>query len=371
MDSLHAELFGDVNDEVEIDLYDQEPVSSCTKPPKRCARCEELGRRCFRCRLNKALGRDEDSQEKSSLELVLIPKASHIQDDAETISSDPTENTNETTLTVNTKSQRTTGNNTDTFARRPARTHSEERTYASPTTNNRRSDSDASSGRLRISSTKSRRRQRPQSSHSQPASSNGYDRYAVPIPDPPIYHRSSAEFEVIKIGSDWHLLSTKCHIEKHVDGHSIHYHEHRHWTEVFREPSHCGTCRRIQLKHNRIPEEVLFRDVDVTFIKKAPRRSFSEEVWSAMIGKPLPISGSVICETYHFQGPLKVERNQLFGPGMLRTHLYNPGDHNLGLGTLLGTLLLGLFEAGRSVVHTLQYWISGTDPAKDNPEEID
>lgn len=97
MDSLHAELFGDVNDEVEINLYDQEPVSSCTNPPKRCARCEELGRRCFRCRLNKAVGRDEDSHEKSSLELVLIPKASHIQDDAEKIPSDPIENINETT----------------------------------------------------------------------------------------------------------------------------------------------------------------------------------------------------------------------------------------------------------------------------------
>jgi hypothetical protein len=121
------------------------------------------------------------------------------------------------------------------------------------------------------------------------------------------------------------------------------------------------------LKNNRLPEEVLFRDVDVTFIKKAPRRGFSEEVWSARIGKPLPIRGSVIRETYPFHGPLKVERNQLFGPGMLKTHLYNPGDHDLGL----GTLLLGLFEAGRSVVHTLQYWISGTNPAKNNLHEID
>ncbi|RFN48187.1 hypothetical protein FIE12Z_7638 [Fusarium flagelliforme] len=310
MDSLHAEIFGDVNDEVEIDLYDQEPESSCTKPPKR------------------SLGRDEDSQEKSSLELVLKPKTSHTQDDAEIIPPGPTENTNETTLTANTKSRITTENNTKTFARRLARTYSEEGAYASHATSDYRSESNASSDRLRLSSTKPRRRRRPQSSHTQPASSNRYDQYAVPIPDVPTYHRSSANLEVIKIGSDWHLLSTKCHIEKHVDGHSIHYHEHRHWTEALREPSHCSTCKRIQLKHNRIPEEVLFSDVDVTFINKAPRRGFSEEVWSAMIGKPLPIRG-----TRH--APARVVRSrQVSG-----THI-----------TVLDI---------------------GTNPAKDNSHEID
>lgn len=54
-------------------------------------------------------------------------------------------------------------------------------------------------------------------------------------PDPPYYNRSHAEIEVVKINRSWHLVCTKCRVEKDDNSGIEHSHEHRHWAEPSRE----------------------------------------------------------------------------------------------------------------------------------------
>lgn len=361
MDSLHADIFGRFDEEAETDLCDQEPEPEpyCTKPRRTCTRCQKLGRRCFRCRLSRVLNKDEELPAKSSLESAVGSKPSQRRDQGEASESESAVSTEETPPPpTRTRSQATT-RNTTIFSRETATTFRHERTYRSHPTYFDEHDSWYSSALFE----RTREPRTPQISHTRNRSRHYYNRYTETIPSLPIYHRSSAEFEVLKTCYGWQLLSTKCHVEKYVNGHVIHYHECRNWTEPFTEPSHCETCRRIQ----EAPEYVAFKDVDVTYIKKAPHCGYAEEIWAAMIGKPLPMRGSVIRNTSHHRGPFKVQRTQLLGPGKLMASLYSPAEVVSPVKPL-GSLLS---QAVRSIFDAILYWIFGIDPEEDNSHEID
>ncbi|CAG2000441.1 unnamed protein product [Fusarium graminearum] len=96
METLHEDLFRDVDAEDEADLYDQVPDSSCTGPRKSCARCQELGRRCYRCRRNKNTRIDETPPKKSSLELILGSAASRRRSPIDETPREPTRTTKDT-----------------------------------------------------------------------------------------------------------------------------------------------------------------------------------------------------------------------------------------------------------------------------------
>ncbi|KAM0394089.1 hypothetical protein ACHAQC_005821 [Fusarium culmorum] len=96
METLHEDLFRDVDAEDEADLYDQVPGSSCTGPRKSCARCQELGRRCYRCRRNKNTRIDKTPPKKSSLELILGSAASRRRSPIDETPPEPTRTTRHT-----------------------------------------------------------------------------------------------------------------------------------------------------------------------------------------------------------------------------------------------------------------------------------
>ncbi|KAF4951947.1 hypothetical protein FSARC_12772 [Fusarium sarcochroum] len=132
---------------------------------------------------------------------------------------------------------------------------------------------------------------------------------------------------------------------------TVHHHEHRHWGEHCREPALCKTCRKLEEKNAKIPECVEFRDVTITIIEKAPQRGYSEEVWSAMSGKPLPIRGSVIRTTWRSGRVYIVHRYRMHGPGELVTPIFDPRDAD-ALQLKFSAAACQLYEKGKAAL----YW---------------
>ncbi|QPC79662.1 hypothetical protein HYE68_010414 [Fusarium pseudograminearum] len=292
MDTLHEDLFRDIDTEDEADLYDQVPESSCTEPRKTCARCQELGRRCYRCRRNKNTKIDETTPKKSSLELILGPAASRRRYSIEETPPEPTRTTKDT----------------------PTRARPQESTQDTRTTYSERT-----------------------------------------------YTSHNVQFEVLKTCAGWQLLSTKCHVEELVNGRRTHYHEHRHLGGPFTDPSRCNTCRWLPT------EDITFRNIKVTYIRKAPLHGYAKEVWSAMIGEPLPMRGSVIRSTWYNSGPLRVRRDQIFGPGRLMDRLSGPSDSDLSLEDIVNYLC----RVCKSIYYALRHYIFGIYPAGDRSHELD
>ncbi|CZS85115.1 unnamed protein product [Fusarium graminearum] len=126
METLHEDLFRDVDAEDEADLYDQVPDSSCTGPRKSCARCQELGRRCYRCRRNKNTRIDETPPKKSSLELILGSAASRRRSPIDETPREPTRTTKDTPTRA--RPQEATRDTRTTYSERTYTCHS---TYCS------------------------------------------------------------------------------------------------------------------------------------------------------------------------------------------------------------------------------------------------
>ncbi|KAL6914224.1 hypothetical protein FSST1_011984 [Fusarium sambucinum] len=337
MDALHEDIFRDIDNDGEVDLCNEEPESSCTNPRRKCARCQELGRRCRRCR---------NHCSKSSLELALGSKTSQRQASIEEMPSEPTRTIRDTP--TRTRPEEAAHGTSPIYSERTYNSHTTYHSeYDSSSNSTSRSDCRRASRRRRRSYTRSRSRHRSY-------------RYAEEIRGP-TYHRSDVQFEVIKTSIGWKLLSTKCHVEKFESCHSTHYHEHRHFAEPSTDHLHCRTCRWFPT------EDIVFENVRVTYIKKAPHRGYAEEVWSAMIGEPLPMRGSVIRSTWRHSGPLRVRRDRISGPGRLMDCVFDPSDCNLSLEDIVNYL----YEVGKSVYYALRYRIFGIYPAGDKSHDLD
>lgn len=408
METLHEDLFRDVDAEDEADLYDQVPESSCTGPRKSCARCQELGRRCYRCRRNKNTRIDETPPKKSSLELILGSAASRRRSPIDETPPEPTRTTKDTPTRARpqeaTRDTRTTylertytshstyRSEYDSWSRSTSRSGStsrlsRSRSFSRSTSSSRTrrlssmsrsrstrwSNKSRSSSRTRRSNSmseyrrtsRSERRHEPRrrrsSSYTRLRSRHRYYRHAEESQRRPRYRRSDVQFEVLKTCAGWQLLSTKCHVEELTNGRRTHYHEHRHLGGPFTDPSRCNTCRWLPT------EDITFKNVKVTYIRKAPIRGYAKEVWSAMIGEPLPMRGLVIHSTWYNSGPLRVRRNQMFGPGRLMDRLSGPSDSDLSLEDVVNYL----YRVCKSIYYALRHCIFGIYPAGDGSHELD
>ncbi|KAJ4254974.1 hypothetical protein NW762_009776 [Fusarium torreyae] len=351
MDSLYWDIFEAFDHEAEIDPHDQVVESSCTGSKTPCEKCRELGALCFRCRLKKAITREKDQPTKSSLEFTLKPEASLRSDELKRIntkayitaekSSSPSkvdqskwspEVTEKTLMVAETGSSRTNKKTHKSHRSTHESWRSEEPRYSNMTYDHRDDKKHPSYSRRQTRSGCLCRQ--------------GTDPDTIPT-----YHRSDSEIELISIGNSLQILSTKCHVKENRGSYVVHYHEHRHWGEPYREPPICRTCGKLEARMANIPESVEFEDVTITLIEKASQRGFSEEVWSAMKGKPLPIRGSVTRTTWRSGGVHIVHRYQTHGPGRLVTPIINPRVA-LAIRLKISAMACQLYEKGKAAL----YW---------------
>ncbi|KAM0552030.1 hypothetical protein ACHAPJ_008140 [Fusarium lateritium] len=360
MDSLYWDICEAFDHEDGIDSHDQLVESSCTgsKPP--CERCRELGALCFYCRLKKAITREEDQPTKSSLEIALKPKALSQSDELKKTNTEANITTEKSSSPSNVNQSKCSPEVTEEplMVAETSSSRTNQRTHES----HRSTHESWRSEEPRYSNmTYDHRDDKKHSSYSRRQTRSGCLCCQGTDPDTiPTYHRSDSEIELISIGNSLQILSTKCHVREDRGSHVVHYHEHRHWGEPYRESPLCRTCGKLEARNANTPESVEFEDVTITLIEKAPPRGCSEEVWSAMSGKPLPIRGSVTRTTWRSGGVHIVHRYQTHGPGRLVTPIINPRVA-LALRMKISAMACQLYEKGKAALYWALWGVNFSD----------
>lgn len=298
MDSLHEDIFVSYDRDSEPE---PEPLdSSCTPGKRKCAKCQKLSRRCFRCRLKLALGEESEEPAKSALELVVASQAAQRNDKSEdtipepipkpikarneTIRPQKVAQNGETPSPIPRSSSRSQlrhcpstapKNRTESFQTSSHDTYFYDGVITSST---QYYESNISSCGANIQSrAKDAHRKKDCYLYNHPCS-----QWKGLAPEPPYYNRSDAEIEVVKINRSWHLVSTKCHFEKHDNSCIEHHHEHRHWAEPSREPPNCNSCGSLEEKKASVPEHDNSYNAKMTFIEQLPWRGYAHAVWVAL-----------------------------------------------------------------------------------------
>jgi hypothetical protein len=300
MDSLYEDIFNSYDrepePEPEPEPFEETLDSSCTQVERQCAKCQKLGRRCFRCRLKLALRKQAEEPTKSALELAVASQAAQANDESEDTIPEPapipSKTNNETT-----RLQHTARNGENPSAIPSSSPQSQLNDYPQTPLQYRTGSLHTSSHETYfydgVTTRSARHYERNNSSHGAATHSRTHDIHPRPAchlhnhdcsewmgraPGPPSYYRSNAEIEVVRINRSWHLVSTKCHVEKHENGGITHNHEHRHWAEPCRELPHCKSYRALEEKKANIPGYFKFGDATITFIERVPWRRHSHAV---------------------------------------------------------------------------------------------
>ncbi|KAF4487954.1 hypothetical protein FAGAP_11186 [Fusarium agapanthi] len=335
MDSLHEVIFPsyDRDSEPEPEPFEETLDSSCTPGKRQCAKCQKLGRRCFRCRLKLALGEESDESAKSALELAVASQAVKRNAEYENTIPEPipkpAESKNETVrpqkVVQNRETLSTISRSSSNYRLRDCQqTPPKNRTESFHTTSHeayfydgvitnstQHYESNISSRGANIQSRANEASLKPTCYLHNHRSSECKDLGS----EPPCCHRSDSEIEVVKINRSWHLVSTKCHVNRCDNGGITHRHEHRYWAEPFRELPHCNSCRSLEEKKANIPEHIKFDDAKITFIERLSWRGYTHAVWVALAETPPSMPGLVIRSTNQYKVSCTVYRDQLYGPG--------------------------------------------------------
>ncbi|KAF5603402.1 hypothetical protein FPCIR_1332 [Fusarium pseudocircinatum] len=381
MDTLHDDIFVSYDRDSEPEPEPEPLDSSCTSGKRKCAKCQKLGRRCFRCRLKLALGEESEEPPNSALELVVASQAAQRNDKSEDAIPEPIPKPikarNETIRPQKVAQNGETPSPIPRYSlksqlRDCPSTVPENRTesFQTPshdtyvydgviTSNTQYYESNILSRGANIQSrANDAHRQENCYLYNHPCS-----QWKGLAPEPPYYNRSDAEIEVVMINRSWHLVSTKCRVEKYDNSGIEHNHEHRHWAEPSREPPHCNSCRSLEEKKASIPEYIKFYNAKVTFIEQLPWRGYAHAVWVALADTTPSMPGSVLRSTNQHKVSCTVYRDQLYGPGRLVNQVWKPDEPIIPLESVCPSI----YDFGRSAVHWVQERITGVK----HSDEID